>query len=425
MLTNRFGRGVFWNLVATALAQGSVFVANIVLARLLGKEVFGELGIVQSTMLTLVSIAQLATGITATKYVAEFRDADKERAGRILGFCSVITFAFGLVAALTIGLSSDWLAAHILKNERLSSVILIAAPFVLFSAMNGYQIGALVGLEAYKRLSVLGAGLGLAHIVVCTVAAVNWGLEGAVAGLVLSSLLRWCVHGLALSYEARRRNIPIRRTTLTRDGAMLLSFSVPAAISGMTSMAAIWAGNALLVRQSDGYAQMGLYTAATTIRMLVMLTPLIFTNVAMAILNNHRGNRLYAQYEQMFWTNVWLNGLIALAAATVIALTGRLILLLFGAEFQIGYGILLVLMAATVPEALAVAVAQAAQSQQKMWQILLFIALPRDVLFLSVALALVPSHGALGLAAAYVVGQICALASVTLLVRSLGITGRT
>src|SRR3954465_9073982 len=97
-IRKRFGHGVAWNLFDTVLTQGSVFVTTMLLARILGKEVFGELGMIQSTMQTLATVAQLAAGFTATKYVAEYRDTNKARTGRILGLCSVMTFANGALA---------------------------------------------------------------------------------------------------------------------------------------------------------------------------------------------------------------------------------------------------------------------------------------------------------------------------------------
>ena len=79
-LRQRFLRGVSWNLVGTSLAQGSVFAANVMIANRLGPQVFGEFSLLQNTALTLGAIAQVATGITATRYIAEYRASDPEPA---------------------------------------------------------------------------------------------------------------------------------------------------------------------------------------------------------------------------------------------------------------------------------------------------------------------------------------------------------
>ena len=47
---------------------------NLVSANLLGRFAFGEFTVVQGTLSTVGALAQVATGYTATKYVAELRE---------------------------------------------------------------------------------------------------------------------------------------------------------------------------------------------------------------------------------------------------------------------------------------------------------------------------------------------------------------
>src|SRR5262245_3731851 len=269
-LTMRLSKGVLWNLLGALFTQGSVFLTNLVLARLLGKEMFGEFGMMQSTLLTVASIAQIANGLTATKYVAEFRDVDKERAGRVLGLCSVLTFITGWLATILLLISAPWLAIHALKAPHLSTGLFISSAFVLFCVMHGYQIGALAGLESYRNISVFGAVLGCAHLVVCWILANSWGLEGALAGLSISALLRWAVYGAVLNREISKRGIIVRRREGIREREIFFKFALPAALSGLTATPAIWFGNTFLVRQPNGYAEMGIYTAANNFRMMVL-----------------------------------------------------------------------------------------------------------------------------------------------------------
>lgn len=98
-LRSRLGRAVIWSVIESAFNQGSTLLVNLVVANLLGRRVFGEYAIVQATLLTIGTIAQLSTGYTAAKYVAEYRSRDPPRAGRILRFCRRIS-AVLVVAAI-------------------------------------------------------------------------------------------------------------------------------------------------------------------------------------------------------------------------------------------------------------------------------------------------------------------------------------
>ena len=82
--------GVGWSTVGAVFTYGSTFIVNIIIANIIGKNVFGEYSIIRNTLLTLSSIAKVAAGITATKHIAEYRSTNKEKAGRILGLCSLV-----------------------------------------------------------------------------------------------------------------------------------------------------------------------------------------------------------------------------------------------------------------------------------------------------------------------------------------------
>jgi O-antigen/teichoic acid export membrane protein len=319
----RFGKGVFWNLIGTALGQGSVFVAAVIMARILGKEVFGEFGIVQSTLLTMTSIAQVATGITANKYVAEFRDTDKERTGRILGLCSVMTIATGVLAVAILLVGAPFLAEEVLGSPRLSLALSIGVVYVFFSVINGYQIGTLSGLEAYRSIAVFGAILGVGHVIVCVLGALYWGLYGALAGISLSAFLRWSIYRLVVYREIDKRGIQVRRREALVERDALFKFALPAALAGLTTMPALWLGNAFLVRQPGGFAEMGLYSAGLNLRTVILFVPLILNNVAVSLINSHKGKKDESSYQSFFTLNLRITFLLAFFGASAMWFFGE------------------------------------------------------------------------------------------------------
>lgn len=59
-IRRRWSHGFFWTTIGAVASQGSILVAFIILANILGKEAYGRFGILQSTMVVLASIAQIA-----------------------------------------------------------------------------------------------------------------------------------------------------------------------------------------------------------------------------------------------------------------------------------------------------------------------------------------------------------------------------
>src|SRR5277367_1598099 len=165
-LHSRFQTGVAFNLLGTFFNQGSTFAVNIVVANSLGRQIFGEYAMVQNTLVAVSVFVQLGIGYVATKYVAEFRSTDRERAGRILGMLYGFSVTLAGIASLTLLFLSRWLAASVLKAPTLGPTLSIGSAVLLFAVLNGFLIGALSGLEGYRVLAKVLVWGGTTYLVV-------------------------------------------------------------------------------------------------------------------------------------------------------------------------------------------------------------------------------------------------------------------
>ena len=64
-IAHRMASGAFWSFTGTALGKFIVLLTGIVCARILGKEVFGQLGIVRSTIGMFIVLGTSGIGVTA------------------------------------------------------------------------------------------------------------------------------------------------------------------------------------------------------------------------------------------------------------------------------------------------------------------------------------------------------------------------
>jgi len=410
-------KGTFWNLFATICNQGSIVAVNIFVARIIGKHSFGEYSIVVNTLLTIAVLVQLSMGYTATKYVAEFRSTDKTKTGRVLGMCALITVATAFLGTLFFVLASPWLATYAMQAPHLTSALVIGSGYLLFSAINGYQVGALAGLEGYQSLGRAAIISGAATVICVALGAILFELKGALIGLSASSLLRCFFHYRWLSIELHQQGIQVTYNNFSQEKDILLKFALPASLSGYITMPAIWLGNTILIRQNGGFEQMALYSAAMTFRMLVMFVPQVINNVGLSILNNHKGRGDWVQYRKTFWTTLSVNGGVVMLISAFLRMLGPFLLQLFGKDFHSAYPVLKILILAALVETGAISVYQIVQSQGKIWESLFFVALPYCLMFLVFAYFLAPLYGASGLAAAYALGWAVNFASTSLLAR--------
>jgi O-antigen/teichoic acid export membrane protein len=416
----RLVTGITWHLAAVAFTQGSTFAINILLANILGRQLFGEYAIVRTTMMTLTGLAALAMGYTATRYVSMFRSTDPERVGRILGLCTVVSTLSACAAAVGLLAGGPWLAADVLHAPRLAAGLMLVTGAVLFGVMSTYQVGVLAGLESYRSFALAGMIAGTLSIALCALAAWVGGLNGALVGLSASAAVHWVTLRLNLNTEIARRSISIRYDGLTKEGPILLRVALPAALIGFVSQPTLWLSNVFLASQPGGYDQLALYGAANSFRLPVLLMSAVINTVGMSILGNHRGTD-DVRYRQVFWANMGMTAGVVLLGATTVIVFGPRLLRIFGSGFGDGYPVLVVLMLATIPEGLCAATFQAIHTEERIWLSLFAIVVPRDGAMAVLSYLLSPAAGALGLATAQGMAWLIALGMSIYLVRRMGL----
>ncbi len=400
----RFASGVVFSLVAAVFNAGSTFAVNVAIANFLGRETFGEFAIVLNTLLTIANVAALGTGLTVTKYVAEFRSVDRDKAGRIMALCTAIATLMGSLLAITLLVGAPWLARLALSEPQLTLGLRLTAVVVFFNVTNFVYSGVLAGLEAYPALAKAGVISGTAYLLACVAGAYVGGRDGALAGLAISVGVQWLTLRFFWRRECARQRIVADYGRMGAEREAILKFALPAALSGLSSMPALWLANTALVRQADGYAQWALYAAAANLRVTALFLPTLLNSVGMSLLNNARGLGDRGRYRKVYGGNLAMAGGVTLTGAVGMALVGPALLSFFGRGFEGGYPVLVVLLVSTLFEALTMAVRQVVQSHGKMWLSLFILALPRDGLIVLLAYKLTPAYGAVGLALAYTAG---------------------
>lgn len=395
---HRLVRGVTWLFGGTVVARGLGLCAAILVARHLGLTDFGKFGILQSTLAMFQTFAGFGLGETATKYIAELRETDRQRAGRIAGLSMGMATIAGCVFALLMVVAAPIVAERTLAAPELAGMLRLSAPILLFASLIGAQSGALSGLEAFKtsaRISILSGMCTLPLLVIGTYLA---GLTGAVCGLVLSYAVQWILNGALLRRELRRHGIAPTLAGCSRELPVLLGFSLPALLGGVMVVPVYWFCTTLLVRQPGGYAEMGLFNAANQWYLVLLFIPSVVSQVALPIFSNHLGTGARAEAWGLLRSTVKANLAIGALIAVVLSLCSPFIMAAYGDGFRAGWLALVLVVVTGVFQAAAAPVGQFIAASGKMW-IGFTMNLGWALAFVTLSLNLV-DHGAAGLAGA-------------------------
>lgn len=340
-LAYRFAHGALWSLVGTVISQGLSLIAAIVTARLLGKVGFGELGMINSTMGMFGVFAGLGLGLTATKYVAEFRTKEPQRAGRILGLSVLVSLVSGGAIALVLLAEAPWIAERTINAPYLVNELRLGCGLLFLNALNGAQTGALAGFEAFKTIAKVNLLRGLISFPLMIAGVWFFGLMGAVGAMVVAAAAGWWLNHQALRQECRIGGVTVSYRGAWAERQVLWQFSLPALLSGALMGPVLWLANAIMVNQPGGYGELGLINAANHWRSLIMVLPGILSNAALPFLTSELGNEGRAGYDNLMELVQGLAILVALPTCAFVMYLGDRIMRLYGRDFTDGTPVLL------------------------------------------------------------------------------------
>lgn len=406
-LAYRMMHGTFWSSLGAGSTQLMMLVTSVVAARLLGRQQFGQYGVLMTTLGMFGVVAGFGIGATATRYIAKFRATDRERTGRVIGLSRLVAAMTGGLATLALFFGAPLLATRMLAAPELTSLLQLGSIQVLLSAVNSAQYGILAGFESFygiARLSLFSAALSFVLIV----AGVVWqGVHGAVLGQVLAIAIGLLLGEWAVWRETRHHAIKCCYQGCGAERRILFDFSLPAVLSGVMVTPITWGAMAIIVNQPGGYVEMGLFNAANSWQKVILFVPGCLGSVALPLLTNLHTSEIGQSFRRALRYQLLANSLLAAVPALLIALCSWLILAGYGPTFRSGWPVLVVLACAAVPNAVAAALGTALASIGAMWLGVVLNGVWGILLL--ICTWLLSRWGAFGLAGAYAVAYACHL----------------
>jgi O-antigen/teichoic acid export membrane protein len=394
-LAHRLAKGAAWSLFGAVSSRLLVLASTAIIVRILGKEIFGEFGMVQSTLLLLGTFAGMGLGVTATKHTAEFRLADPARAGRLLGLLIASALVGGLVVSVFGWWGSDWLATHVLDRASLAPYLKITAILVMIGALDGVFTAALAGFEAFKRIARNSILVALVSPVFTVPMVYFYGLSGAVYGLVASMSLQMLLDVIALVRECGSHDV---RISLNRasfsEWPVLVHFALPALAANVLVMPATWLANVFLVNTGSGYAGLGSVNVVNTFNKLAIYLPTILLAPTLAVLA-HEINKPAAVRNTLRYA-LGMSALTVLPIALMITCLGKYLLgTIYGPEFAGEGAMLACAMTIAAIQATGLGLGAYVNASGRMW-LGLSINMLFGVAFVALSYAMIPKFGPLG-----------------------------
>ncbi|MEO7863560.1 MAG: oligosaccharide flippase family protein [Nitrospirales bacterium] len=364
----RLVHGTLWSFSGSLISRVMALAAAMLVARMLGKASYGELGIIQSTIGMFGTLAGFGMGTTAAKFVAEFRSTDPAKAGKVIALSSLLSWSTGITLGATLFFLSPWLTRSAFAAPELSPYIQLSALLVLLGAVNGAQTGVLSGFEAFRKIAWVNGLTGILNFPLVVGGAMLFELSGVIWGMIIAQAIGCLANVLVWKREAARLHIPIVPwASATSELPLLWRFAVPAALGSLLVNPVSWATTAMLARQPDGFEHVGALSAANQWFGALLWFPYVMAQSVMPVLSERLGVNDAARSTRLFIVSIKITAAITLPFVVIGSLLSRQIMGAYGEDFADDWPTLVVSLATGAVIAVQVPVGNMIAASNRMW----------------------------------------------------------
>jgi O-antigen/teichoic acid export membrane protein len=337
------------------------------LARILGKQGFGEYGIITSTAAMISGFAGLGIGSTVTRYIANLKVREPERAGRIIGLSSVITWFSAIIYGVLLVFLAPWIADKTLAAPHLAPMLQISSIAIGLGVVNSVQISTLTGLESFKISSLISAILGVIQSLLVVGLAWKYGVIGTVIALSISSGLTVVSYYIVASKELKKAQINVAFRDVWKERIVLSKYSLPAFLSTIVVGPVIWVSNAFLANQPNGYGQLGIYNAALQWHIFIQFFPALASTAVLPVMSEMYGRGDKKGSINVMWKMMGITGILVIPLAAFISLLSPIIIKGYGNSFSGGHWVIVIVVFTTVLSSISSHLGTFFAASGKMW----------------------------------------------------------
>lgn len=382
---NKFFKDSFWAVFGNGLGNGFLLLAGILIARFLGKELYGEYGVVKTTMFYIASFATLGLGVTSTKYIATLLNSKPIHVKNVIHDAMTITVIFSSIIAIVIFIIAPFLA-NLLNEEQLVLALRALSVVIIFKAITTTQIGVLAGFKEFKTIAINSLSSGLLMLVICVPLTYFWGLKGALLSLLFSQIFNSIVNYMGIKRKSRSFSY-VEKVSYKKE---LAYFSFPVALQESSFAICNWAAIMLLTKLSS-MGEVGLYTASAQWNSIITMIPGLLINVILSYLSSSINNSI--KHKKTLKLMLRINFFTTIIPFIIVYFLADFIASFYGKSFEGMPSVLRILTFSTILEACASVYKSELLALGKTW-LLFSVRLFRDmILVIGVYILLTFSNG--------------------------------
>ncbi len=273
---SRFFQDSMWAVMGNGIGYALLLLSGILIARLLGKDLYGEYGFVKTTMFHFAAFSTLGLGYTSTKFVAEYMVKDASKLKSIVHASINITTITSCVIALLLFVFAHPLSVF-LNAPSLVMPFRVLGFIVIMRALNTTQFGIMAGFGCFKNIAVVNAISGIFMISCCIPLTYYFSLQGSLTALALSQVLMVVLNWVVIHRYQRKLHNQVAEKYVWK----ITRFSIPVALQELTYTLSKWLG-ILIITKLSSMGELGIITACEMWGSVILTIPNFLSNVVLS-----------------------------------------------------------------------------------------------------------------------------------------------
>lgn len=403
----------FWAILGYTLGKGLALLGGICVANIIGKNLYGEYGLLKSTLLGMSIFSTFGLGYTATRFVAQV-STDENRVKELLALISTlqrITLLFSTTIAFIVLLLAPNIA-KLLEDTSLTPSLRLLSVVIVLNALSTTQAGILSGLSIFRKMAQLDTVAGGISFLVTIIFSWLWQFHGAILALGCSYLTTCILYAWVLRDRKKvlKQQKSLSDTVISKKE--ILIFSLPIALQELVYTLLSWLSTLLLLKLSN-YGEVAIFSASSQWSNIILMVPAALKGVTLSLLSRKNSQQ---QEDRVFKTMIWINFLCTSFMVLVFLIFRKVIESLYPTGFEGMYFPLLVLSCMMVLVSVYNVYHSRLVSQGNTWLTFYFMCFRETsrIFFMYVGIIHFHWEGATALALAGLLAQILALTSMIL-----------
>jgi O-antigen/teichoic acid export membrane protein len=290
------------------------------------------------------------------------------------------------------------------RPDASGPVVASAAAIVGTATVASLQAG-LLGMEAFRALAISQVVQGVTTGAGMVIGASVWGINGALVGLSVASIVAGGAAAVLVNREAARLEIQLSWRPQRDAWRSMWRLAAPALVAFVVVYAALLAGQTILARQRGGFEELAVFNLAYRWHLALLFVPAAISPALLPVVTRLLAHRESELASRLVKVNLWVTCAVTVPPAALAVLFAGQIMGLSGTFYSSHVGPLAILAVASIPAAINGVLSSTSLSAGRIRAWLVSDIALAVGLFVTM-LALVAQHGAQGLAFAYLVGYL-------------------